>query len=120
MTISMWSMRGQSALSFFNFELSAEAFGQAANIVMWILATISIVFFGRSFYINALRQAKHRSANMDTLIALSTAMAYLLSLFNTLFPKVLLSKGIEPHIYFESVAVIIAFILLGRWLEERA
>lgn len=57
---------------------------------------------------------------MDTLIALSTGVAYLFSLFNLLFPNVWLSRGIEPHLYFESVSVITAFILIGRCLEERA
>lgn len=84
------------------------------------LATISILFFGRDFYINAYKQAKHLNANMDTLIALSTGVAYLFSLFNLLFPNVWLSRGIEPHLYFESVSVITAFILIGRCLEERA
>lgn len=87
---------------------------------MMALATISILFFGRDFYINAYKQAKHLNANMDTLIALSTGVAYLFSLFNLLFPNVWLSRGIEPHLYFESVSVITAFILIGRCLEERA
>lgn len=87
---------------------------------MWVLATISIVFFGRDFYVNAWKQAKHGHANMDTLIALSTGVAYLFSVFNTLFPSVWTSRGLESHVYFESCAVIIAFILLGRLLEERA
>jgi len=93
---------------------------KTANIIMWVLATVSIVFFGRDFYVNAWNQAKHGHANMDTLIALSTAVAYLFSVFNTLFPKVWTSRGLESHVYFESAAVIIAFILLGRLLEERA
>lgn len=87
---------------------------------MWALATISVVFFGRDFYVNAWNQAKHGHANMDTLIALSTGVAYLFSVFNTLFPSVWTSRGLESHVYFESCAVIIAFILLGRLLEERA
>ena len=87
---------------------------------MWALATISIVFFGRDFYVNAWKQARHGHANMDTLIALSTGVAYLFSVFNTLFPSVWTSRGLESHVYFESAAVIIAFILLGRLLEERA
>lgn len=91
-----------------------------ANIIMWALATISIVFFGRDFYVNAWKQARHGHANMDTLIALSTGVAYLFSVFNTLFPSVWTSRGLESHVYFESAAVIIAFILLGRLLEERA
>ena len=87
---------------------------------MWALATISIVLFGRDFYVNAWKQARHGHANMDTLIALSTGVAYLFSVFNTLFPYVWTSRGLESHVYFESAAVIIAFILLGRLLEERA
>ena len=74
---------------------------------MWTLATISIVFFGRDFYINAWKQAKHGHANMDTLIALSTGVAYIFSVFNTLFPSVWTSRGLESHVYFESAAVII-------------
>ena len=57
---------------------------------------------------------------MDTLVAVSTGIAYLFSLFNLFFPEFWLSRGIEPHVYFESAAVIVAFILLGRLLEERA
>ena len=87
---------------------------------MWVLATVSIVFFGRDFYINAWKQARHGHANMDTLIALSTGVAYIFSVFNTLFPSVWTSRGLESHVYFESVCVITAFILLGRLLEERA
>lgn len=93
---------------------------KTANLVMWALATISIFFFGRDFYVNAWKQARHGHANMDTLIALSTGVAYLFSVFNTLFPSVWTSRGLESHVYFESVCVIIAFILLGRLLEERA
>lgn len=87
---------------------------------MMVLATVSAFLFGRDFYINAYRQARHLNANMDTLIALSTGVAYLFSLFNLLFPEVWLRHGVEPHLYFESVTVIIAFILVGRCLEERA
>lgn len=57
---------------------------------------------------------------MDTLVALSTGIAYLFSLFNLVFPEFWLSRGVEPHVYFEAAAVIIAFILLGRTLEEKA
>lgn len=84
------------------------------------LATVSVFFFGRDFYTGAYKQAIHRTANMDTLIALSTGVAYLFSLFNLIFPEFWRSRGVEPHLYFESVSVIIAFILLGRTLEERA
>lgn len=75
---------------------------------------------GREFYINAWRQLKHGTSNMDSLVAVSTGIAYTFSVFNLLFPDFWLSRGIEPHIYFEAASVIIAFILLGRLLEERA
>ena len=91
-----------------------------AGYVTWILATVSVFFFGRGFYVNAWKQLKHGSANMDTLVATSTGIAYLFSLFNLLFPDFWLSRGIEPHLYFEAASVIIAFILLGRLLEDRA
>src|SRR5574344_2231606 len=86
----------------------------------WILSSIVVFFFGRNFYVVAWRQLKHRSANMDTLVANSTGIAYLFSLFNMFFPDFWLARGITPHLYFEAASVIIAFILLGRLLEERA
>lgn len=88
--------------------------------VPWILATPVVFGLGREFYINAWRQLKHGTSNMDTLVAVSTGIAYTFSVFNLLFPDFWLSRGIEPHIYFEAASVIIAFILLGRLLEERA
>lgn len=88
--------------------------------VLWILATPVVFGLGREFYINAWRQLKHSTSNMDTLVAVSTGIAYTFSVFNLLFPDFWLSRGIEPHIYFEAASVIIAFILLGRLLEERA
>jgi Cu2+-exporting ATPase len=91
-----------------------------ANYLMWALASPVLFIFGRQFYINAWKQAKHRQANMDTLVAISTSIAYLFSVFNTLFPDFLMAKGLEAHVYFEAAAVIIAFILLGKWLEEKA
>ncbi|NLA24436.1 MAG: copper-translocating P-type ATPase, partial [Bacteroidales bacterium] len=91
-----------------------------ANFIMWIFATPVVCWVGRDFYINAWKQAKHFSANMDTLVALSTGIAYLFSFFNLVFPSFWLKHGIEPQVYFEAAAVIIAFILLGRTLEEKA
>src|SRR5690554_6358849 len=89
-------------------------------IISLIFATPIIFWFGRSFFINAWKQARHAKANMDTLVALSTGIAYTYSLFNTIYPSFMISRGIEPHVYFESASVIITFILLGKWLEERA
>ena len=91
-----------------------------ANYVMWLLATPVVFGLGRGFYANAWRLLKHRAANMDTLVAVSTGIAYLFSVFNLFFPDFWRSRGIEPHVYFEASAVIIAFILLGHLLEARA
>ena len=91
-----------------------------ANFVMWALSTPVVLVFGRTFFINAWKQAKHRSANMDTLVALSTGVAYVFSVFNTTYPSFWTSRGLMPHVYFEAAAVVITFILLGKFLEERA
>lgn len=91
-----------------------------ANEIMWVLSTPVIVWFGKNFFVNAWKQAKHRSANMDTLVALGTGVAYIFSVFNTLFPHFWHEKGLHAHVYFEAAAVIITFILLGRLLEEKA
>jgi P-type Cu2+ transporter len=90
-----------------------------ANYIMWVLAT-PVLVLGRQFFINAWKQAKHRSANMDTLVALSTGVAYIFSVLNTLNPGFWHSRGLHPHVYFEAAAVVIAFILLGKLLEESA
>ena len=91
-----------------------------AGWATWALSTPVVFVLGRSFFGNAWKQLRHGSANMDTLVASSTGVAYLFSVFNLFFPDFWLSRGIEPHVYFESASVIIAFILLGRLLEERA
>jgi Cu2+-exporting ATPase len=91
-----------------------------SHTIMWVLATPVLFIFGRSFFISAWKLALKKSANMDTLVALSTGVAYLFSVFNTLFPDVWTSRGLESHVYFEASAVIITFILLGKLLEERA
>ena len=91
-----------------------------SNWIMLILTTPVIFWFGRGFFINAFKQAKHGKANMDTLVALSTGIAYLFSLFSTVFPEFWHNRGQHAYVYFEAAAVIIAFILLGKVLEERA
>lgn len=91
-----------------------------ANEIMWVLSTPVVFWLGRDFFVNAWGQAKQRAANMDTLVALSTSIAYIFSVFNTLFPSFWLERGVEPHVYFEASSVIIAFILLGRLMEEGA
>ncbi|MCB0525035.1 MAG: cadmium-translocating P-type ATPase [Lewinellaceae bacterium] len=91
-----------------------------AKIAMWALATPMLAWFGRDFFINAWKQARVGAANMDTLVALSTGIAYVFSVFNTLYPQFWTSRGLTAHVYFEAAGVIITFILLGKLLEERA
>lgn len=91
-----------------------------ANPIMWFFSTPVVLWLGKDFFINAWKQAKHRSANMDTLVALSTGIAYLFSVFNMLFEDFWHQRGLHAHVYFEAAAVIIAFILLGKLLEEKA
>ena len=90
------------------------------NWIMMALALVIMIVFGRSFYVNGVRHALHGSANMDTLVALSTSIAFLFSFFNTVYPQFWYEKGLEPHVYYEASGVIIAFVLLGKLLEERA
>lgn len=91
-----------------------------ANWISLVLTTPVVFFFGRRFFITAFKQLKHRSANMDTLVATSTGVAFLFSLFNTLYPEFWTSRGMEAHVYYEAASAIIAFILLGKLLEEKA
>jgi P-type Cu2+ transporter len=90
------------------------------NYIMLLLSTPVVFYFGRNFFINAWKQAKHRKANMDTLVALSTGIAWLFSTFNTFFPDFWHARGLHAHVYFEAAAVVIAFISLGKLLEEKA
>ena len=91
-----------------------------ANWIMMALAAPVVFYFGRNFFINAYKQAKHGKANMDTLVALSTGIAFLFSAFNTVYPEFWHVRGMHAHVYFEATAVVIAFISLGRLLEEKA
>ena len=91
-----------------------------SKYIMWALATPILFVFGQQFFINAWKQARHKKANMDTLVALSTSIAYLFSVLNTLYPQYLSQRGLEADVYFEAAGVIIAFILIGKLLEDRA
>lgn len=91
-----------------------------ANQIMMGLTTPVLFWFGRNFFINAYKQTKHLSANMDTLVALSTGIAYLFSVFNTVYPEFWHKRGLHAHVYFEAASVVVAFILLGKLLEEKA
>ncbi|MCQ9637320.1 heavy metal translocating P-type ATPase [Chryseobacterium sp. WG23] len=90
------------------------------NEIMWLFSTPVVLWLGKDFFINAWKQARHRSANMDTLVALSTGIAYIFSVFNMLFMDFWHQRGLHAHVYFEAAAVVIAFILLGKLLEEKA
>src|SRR5690606_15729480 len=91
-----------------------------SNYISMVLTAPVVLYFGRQFFVNAWKQARHGKANMDTLVALSTGIAFLFSVFNTLFPEFWHSRGLHAHVYFEAAAVIITFISLGKLLEERA
>jgi Cu2+-exporting ATPase len=91
-----------------------------ANEIMGVLATPIVLFFGRRFFISAYKKILHLQTNMDTLVAMSTSIAYIFSVFNTLFPHYWHTKGLHNHVYFEASAVIITFILIGKLLEEKA
>lgn len=90
------------------------------NYIMMALTAPVVFYFGSNFFITAWKQARHGKANMDTLVALSTGIAFLFSTFNTFFPEFWHSRGLHAHVYFEAAAVIIAFISLGKLLEEKA
>lgn len=91
-----------------------------ANWVMLLLTLPILLFCGQSFYINAWKQLRHKSANMDTLVSLSTIIAFLFSLFNTIYPDFWTKRGLEPHVYYEAAGMIIAFVLLGKLMESKA
>ncbi len=91
-----------------------------ANYLMMVLSAPVVFWLGRSYFVNAWKQIHHGKTNMDTLVALSTGIAFLFSAFTTLYPQFWTSRGLEPHVYFEAAAVVIAFISLGKLLEERA
>lgn len=91
-----------------------------ANEIMWALSTPVVLWLGRDFFKGAWKQALHGRANMDTLVALSTGIAYAFSVFNMVNPDFWHQKDLHAHVYFEAAAVIITFILLGKLLEEKA
>jgi Cu2+-exporting ATPase len=90
------------------------------NYIMMAFATPVVFVLGRNFFVNAWKQARHGKANMDTLVALSTGIAWVFSVFNTFYPEFWHQRGLHAHVYFEAAAVVIAFISLGKLLEEKA
>ncbi len=91
-----------------------------ANLVMLVLTLPVLLWSGSGFFVNAFKQARHGTSNMDTLVAMSTGIAFLFSVFNTFFPHYWHARGLHPHVYYEAAAAVIAFILVGKLLEERA
>jgi Cu2+-exporting ATPase len=91
-----------------------------ANYIMLLLTAPVLFVYGRNFFLSAWKQAKHGMANMDSLVALSTGIAFAFSVFNTFYPQFWLSRGLHPHVYFEAAAVVIVFIMMGKLLEENA
>lgn len=92
---------------------------ETLNIIMLILATPVQFWCGWRLYLSAIKALFHFTANMNTLIVIGTSTAYFYSLAASLFPQVLVKMGLPTHVYFETGATIITFILLGRWLEEK-
>ena len=91
------------------------------NQISLILALLNMLYCGRMFYVSAWKQLRHRTANMDSLMALSTLIAFLFSAFNTFFGEMVWgARGIEWHVYFDASVMIITFVLTGRCLEEKA
>lgn len=90
------------------------------EVASCFLAAYSLWKYGRLFYAPAWKLLKHGTSNMDTLVALSISVSFIYSFCNLFFPQWFISHGMQPHLYFDSVGVITAFILLGRMLEARA
>ncbi len=91
-----------------------------ANWVMLLLVLPIMFFAGRNYYVRAWKMLRKKMVNMDTLISLSTIVAFVYSLFNTLLPEFFVSRGIDVHVYYEAAGMILSFVLLGKFLEERA
>lgn len=90
------------------------------NWIMLVLTLPVLFWSGSEFYTIAWKKLQRGSTNMDTLVALSTGVAFGFSVFNTVYPSYFLSQGVTPHVYYESAVIIITLILLGRFLEEKA
>lgn len=93
----------------------------AANQLMLVVALVNMVYCGRQFYVSAWKQLVHGAANMDTLVAMSTAVSFSFSVFNTFMGERFWSgSGVEWHTYYDASVMIVTFVLSGRLLEERA
>ncbi len=112
------------SMGWINLSASSDIHGMNdmfSNQVCMILALLNMVYCGRQFYVSAFKQLRHHTANMDSLVALSTLVAFLFSTFNTFWgEQVWGACGIEWHTYFDASVMIITFVLTGRCLEEKA
>lgn len=123
MAFSMgWVSTGMENTASMGYGMMRDSHASAFNNqISLILALLNMLYCGRMFYVSAWKQLKHRTANMDSLVALSTLIAFLFSAFNTFFGEAVWgARGIEWHVYFDASVMIITFVLTGRCLEEKA
>jgi Cu2+-exporting ATPase len=123
MAFSMgWVSTGMENTASMGYGMMRDSHASAFNNqISLILALLNMLYCGRMFYVSAWKQLKHRTANMDSLVALSTLIAFLFSAFNTFFGEMVWgARGIEWHVYFDASVMIITFVLTGRYLEEKA
>ena len=123
MAFSMgWVSTGMENTASMGYGMMRDSHASAFNNqISLILALLNMLYCGRMFYVSAWKQLRHRTANMDSLVALSTLIAFLFSAFNTFFGEMVWgARGIEWHTYFDASVMIITFVLTGRCLEEKA
>ena len=123
MAFSMgWVSTGMENTASMGYGMMRDSHASAFNNqISLILALLNMLYCGRMFYVSAWKQLKHRTAYMDSLVALSTLIAFLFSAFNTFFGEMVWgARGIEWHTYFDASVMIITFVLTGRCLEEKA
>ena len=123
MAFSMgWVSTGMENTASMGYGMMRDSHASAFNNqISLILALLNMLYCGRMFYVSAWKQLKHRTANMDSFVALSTLIAFLFSAFNTFFGEMVWgARGIEWHVYFDASVMIITFVLTGRCLEEKA
>lgn len=123
MAFSMgWVSTGMENTASMGYGMMRDSHASAFNNqISLILALLNMLYCGRMFYVSAWKQLRHRTANMDSLVALSTLIAFLFSAYNTFFGEMVWgARGIEWHVYFDASVMIITFVLTGRCLEEKA
>ena len=123
MAFSMgWVSTGMENTASMGYGMMRDSHASAFNNqISLILALLNMLYCGRMFYVSAWKQLRHRTAKMDSLVALSTLIAFLFSAFNTFFGEMVWgARGIEWHVYFDASVMIITFVLTGRCLEEKA